>query len=155
MACLKLIVWKSCGFQVDEKWLWWWTDGKILIMTVQVDFEPIPGMRHCKFTWIVIIEYFTINFPSQPTTLVAFNFFRCPFWAPLVVVNNNISKVNLITVLHYNRNIDSSFDQWILLILKILCTKNMWPDLRKGVVHTHPLSWVWRIKTLCWNMISA
>jgi len=31
----------------------------------------------------------------------------------------------------------------------------LWLDLRKGVFHTHPLSWVWRIITLCWYMISA
>ena len=30
-----------------------------------------------------------------------------------------------------------------------LSLHNMWPDLRKGVFHTHPLSWLWRTITWC------
>ena len=42
---------------------------KILTMTIQVNLVMNPGdtwRRQQKFTWIVVIKFFTINLPSLP-----------------------------------------------------------------------------------------
>jgi len=63
---------KMAGMKKIVKYRWQPRNGcdgrsvkNILIMTIQVNFVLIPGMRQHKFTWIVIIKIFVTDLPSQ------------------------------------------------------------------------------------------